>query len=217
LLGKKFGKSMKERRSIMRRTLWNKTTGSLPILLLIVACATSQAPAKGRGLEIYEVDPVHSSTIFRVKHLGITYVYGRFNNLAGTLKIDNENPANNSVDMHVRTEDVDTFNVKRDDHLRSPDFFDAGQFPVISFKSSSFRKLGRDEYEVRGDLNVHGVTRPLKVKALHTGEGTHPSGDYRIGFQTTFTIMRTEFGMDYFLGGVSDEVVITLSVQGIRK
>ena len=90
-------------------------------------------------------------------------------------------------------------------------------FWVISFKSNSFRKVGRDEYEVRGDLDIHGVTRPLRVKAFLAGEGTHPSGDYRIGFQTTFTIMRTDFGMDYFLGGVSDEVVITVSVQGIRK
>ncbi len=190
---------------------------SLTILLILVACAAGQAQVRANEAGSYEVDPVHSSMIFRVKHLGITNIYGRFNNLSGTLKIDDETPENSSVEMFVKTNDVDTFNARRDEHLRSADFFDAKQFSVISFKSESFRKVRGDMYEVTGDLHLHGVTRRLKVEARYTGSGKDPSGKHRIGFETSFTVRRSDFGMDFMLGGVSDEVLAIVSVQGIRK
>jgi polyisoprenoid-binding protein YceI len=167
--------------------------------------------------ETYEVDPVHSSAIFRIKHLGIAYVYGRFNDLSGTLKIDDERPASSVVEIFAKTKNVDTYNSERDNHLRSQDFFDAKKFPVISFKSKAFTKVSKDEYEVTGDLSIHGVTRPLTVKVQRTGSGEDPWGGFRIGFETTFMIKRSDFGMNFMMGGVGDEVRIILSIEGIRK
>jgi polyisoprenoid-binding protein YceI len=168
-------------------------------------------------VETYEVDLEHSSITFRIKHLGITYVYGRFNDMSGILKIDNQTPANSSVQVSAKTESVDTNVPKRDDHLRSPDFFDAKKFPTISFTSKSFKKLDEDTYEVAGSLNLHGITRPLTVTVEHTGSGKDPWGGYRTGYETTFTIKRSDFGMTTMLNGVGDEVRITLSIEGIRK
>lgn len=165
----------------------------------------------------YEVDPHHSAAIFRIKHLGIAYVYGRFNDLSGTFKIDDETPANSTANISVKTKNVDTFNSERDNHLRSPDFFNAKKFPVISFKSKSFTKISKDKYQVAGDLALHGVTRPLTIEVERTGAGNDPWGGYRIGFETTFTIKRSDFGMDFMMGGVGDEVRIIVSIEGTRK
>jgi polyisoprenoid-binding protein YceI len=155
--------------------------------------------------------------IFRIQHLGIAYVYGRINNLSGTLKIDEGTPAGSAVEIYAKTENVDTFNSERDDHLRSPDFFHSKEFPVVSFKSTSFTKTSKDMFEVTGDLALLGVTRPLTVKVQRTGAGKDPWGGFRIGFETTFTIKRSDFGMNFMMGGVGDEVRIILSIEGIRQ
>jgi polyisoprenoid-binding protein YceI len=167
--------------------------------------------------DTYEVDAHHSSAVFRIKHLGIAYLYGRFNDLSGTLKIDEKKPANSLVEISVKTKNVDTFNSERDNHLRSPDFFDAKKFPVISFKSKSFTEVSKDMYQVTGDLSLHGVTRPLTIKVERTGAGNDPWGGYRIGFETTFTIKRSHFGMEFMMGGVGDEVRLMVSIEGVRK
>jgi polyisoprenoid-binding protein YceI len=169
------------------------------------------------AVETYEVDPEHSAITFRIKHLGIAYVYGRFNDMSGVLKIDDQIPANSSVQISAKTESVDTNVVKRDDHLRSPDFFDAKKFPTISFTSKSFKKVDEDTYEVAGALNLHGITRPLTISIEHTGSGKDPWGGYRTGYETTFTIKRSDFGITTMLNGVGDEVRITVSIEGIRK
>ncbi|MBW2601865.1 MAG: YceI family protein [Deltaproteobacteria bacterium] len=190
----------------------------LALLFFIMAdCAVTQTPAERKRSGSYVVDPVHSSLVFRVKHLGITYIYGRFNNLTGDFVIDDDRPANNSLNMSVKTADVDTGNTKRDDHLKNPDFFYAEQFPAISFKSKSLKKLSKNLYEIVGELNLHGVQRMLKAKIRQTGFGKHPSGEYRIGLESSFTLRRSDFRMTHMLGGVSDEVLLIVTVEGIQQ
>jgi polyisoprenoid-binding protein YceI len=119
--------------------------------------------------------------------------------------------------MQVMAKDVDTYDAKRDKHLQSPDFFDVGQHPLITFKSTSLKKLAGDLYEVTGDLTLLGKTRPITFQVRQTGYGKDPWGDYRRGFETEFTIKRSEFGMNFLLDVVSDEVDLTVSVEGIRQ
>jgi polyisoprenoid-binding protein YceI len=185
-------------------------------IMMVFGLLTAFSPPVS-AVETYVIDLQHSAIIFRIKHLGITYVYGRFNDLSGILKIDDQTPANSSVQISAKTESVDTNVTQRDDHLRSPDFFDAKKFPTISFDSKSFKKVDQDTYEVTGDLNLHGITRPLTASVHHTGSGKDPWGGYRTGYETTFTIKRSDFGMTTMLNGVGDEVRITVSIEGIRK
>lgn len=188
----------------------NKMCTILLVMMLLSA-------GESIGAETYEVDPTHSSIIFRIKHLGVSYFYGRFNNVSGTVVVATAVPSNSSVDIQVKTEDVDTFNAKRDKHLRSPDFFDVGRFPDIRFKSISVKKIDANAYEVTGNLTLRGTSRTLTVNVLHTGSGKDPWGNYRAGFETEFSIKRSDFGMDYMLSGIGDDVRITVSVEGIRK
>ena len=167
--------------------------------------------------ETYKLDPGHTSVVFRVKHLGVAYVYGRFNGPTGSFVFDESSPAKSSIEVQVNAKNVDTAVEKRDNHLRSPDFFNAGEHPLVIFKSTSVKKLDNDTYEVAGNLTLIGKSRPLTVKARHTGSGKDPWGNFRRGFETSFTIKRSEFGMNFMLGGVSDDVVITVSVEGIRQ
>lgn len=192
-----------------QRFLWTRIGWVLAALLV--------CPFPLRAADLYEVDPVHSSILFRIKHLDVSYVYGRFNDFSATLRIDEQNPANNTVEIHVKAGSIDTANAKRDDHLRSPDFFNVKQFPIISFKSKSFKEQGPDLFEVAGDLFLHGITHPLTIKVERTGSGRDPWGGYRVGFEGTFRVNRSEFGMSHMLGPVGDEVRLTVSLEAIRK
>ena len=115
----------------------------------------------------------------------------------------------------VQVADIDTGNEKRDQHLRSPDFFDEKQFPFIIFKSLSIAASDDGDYLVTGELSLHGVKKEVTVKANKTGYYQEPGGEYRSGFETRFSIERSDFGMAY-LALVSDRVELNVSVEGVR-
>ena len=167
--------------------------------------------------ETYKVDPAHSTIIFRVKHLGIAYVYGRFNGPSGSFVFDESSPSKSAIEMQAETKNVDTAVEKRDNHLRSPDFFNAEEYPLVSFKSTAVKKLSENNYEVSGNLTLLGKTRPITVKVRATGAGKDPWGNFRRGFETSFSIKRSDYGMDFMIGGVSDEVDLWVSVEGIHQ
>ena len=166
----------------------------------------------------YRIDPIHSFIIFRVKHLNTGFAYGRFNTFSGTFVVDERNPANSSIELEIEANSVDTGNSQRDDHLRNPDFFNARQFPKITFKSTRVRKLNDTTVEVQGNLTMRGVTRPITARVTFTGKGRNQRGQEIIGFETTFTIRRSQFNINYGLnGGLDDEVRVTFAVEGIRQ
>jgi polyisoprenoid-binding protein YceI len=166
----------------------------------------------------YRIDPIHSFIIFRVKHLNTGFAYGRFNTFSGTFVVDERNPANSSIELEIDANSVDTGNSQRDDHLRNPDFFNARQFPKITFKSTRVRKLNDTTVEVQGNLTMRGVTRPITARVTFTGKGRNQRGQEIIGFETTFTIRRSQFNINYGLnGGLDDEVRVTFAVEGIRQ
>ena len=119
--------------------------------------------------------------------------------------------------MQVPARNVDTDVEKRDEHLRSEDFFNAAKYELMAFESTQVKPLDGKNLEVNGNLSLLGQSRPIIVTVRDTGAGKDPWGNFRRGFETTFTIKRSDFGMNYMIGGVSDEVEITVSVEGIRK
>ncbi len=167
--------------------------------------------------QTYQVDPVHTSLVFRVKHMNTAYVYGMFRDVKGTVVVDEANPARSSINIEVDANSVFTANQQRDDHLRSPDFFNARQFPTITFRSTEVRRVNANTVQVRGNLTMRGVTRPVTANVQMTGKGKNSQGRDIIGFETTFTIRRSEFGIRYGLPGLGDEVRVTLSVEAVRQ
>ncbi len=174
-------------------------------------------PLAAMAADTFAVDPVHSAIVFRIQHLGISYVQGRFNNVAGTIAFDTKMPENSSTEISVKVKDIDTFNASRDKDLMSSNFFDAEKYPVISFQSDTFKKVSDSIYSVGGRLTCHGVTQPLIVEVRHIGSGYDPWGGFRAGFETSFVIKRSDFGMTHMLGGVGDEVELTITIEGIRQ
>lgn len=167
--------------------------------------------------QTYQVDPVHTSLVFRVKHMNTAFVYGMFRDIKGTVVVDEANPARSSINLEVNADSVFTANEQRDNHLRSPDFFNTRQFPTITFRSTSIRRVNENTVQVQGNLTMRGVTRPVTATVNLTGKGKNAQGRDIIGFETTFTIRRSEFGIRYGLPGLGDEVRVMLSVEAIRQ
>jgi polyisoprenoid-binding protein YceI len=169
--------------------------------------------------ETYEVDPAHSFVLFRCRNVaqaGAVFVYGRFTDIKGTLIVDKD-PAKSSVTITVNADSLDTGVPDRDKHLKSPDFLNTKQFPTITFKSQRIQAIGKNRYRVTGNLTLHGVTRPITVTVTKVGEGKNFKGMQVIGFETTFVIRRSQFGMKGLMNIAADEVTLTVAIMGIKK
>ncbi len=188
--------------------------GSLVLLLLLGFVGITQP----MSVTPYEVDTAHSMILFRAKHNNVTYNYGRFNEFTGKIVMgarDASGRSDSTVEFEVKAASVDTGNEKRDQHLRSSDFFSAKQFPLITFKSTEVRvKEGEGNMlEVTGDLELHGVKKSIIVDVEITGRSTGRDGESLIGFESIFEIKRSEFDMTYGMGGISDDIRLIVSIE----
>ncbi len=184
-------------------------------LTLITALGAAPVYADPAAAGTYKIDPQHTSVHFQVNHLGFSEVVGRFNDLSG--KIHLQPDGESSVDVEIQTASVDTNYDKRDDHLRSPDFFNAKLYPVIRFTTEkvSFNKNGEPE-KVTGKLTLHGKTGPVTLSIQPVGAGDDPWGGYRIGYKATGVIKRSDYGMNFMQGGIGDDIAINLNIEAIK-
>ena len=187
------------------------------VLALLIICFTGSIQLADAA-DTYEIDTAHSMILFRAKHNGVSYNYGRFNEFTGKLMIDESDISKSAVEFEVKTASVDTANEKRDQHLRSSDFFSAKQFPVITFKSTkvSMKEGKEDMLEITGDLELLGVKKSITVDVEITGKAKGRQGEPLMGFESIFTIKRSEFGMTYGAGAVSDDIrlIVTIEAKG---
>lgn len=186
--------------------------------LFSLALATSLLVLPGTlGAAEYAIDTAHSSALFKVKHLDTAYFYGMFKDVSGTVSFDPANAGAASIDVTIASASVDTRSENRDNHVKSPDFLNAKQFPTITFKSKSVKASG-DRLEVTGDLTLHGVTREITVQAERTGGGTHPrSGKEIVGFHASFTVDRTAHDMNFMVGPLGPEIEFVLSIEAAKN
>jgi polyisoprenoid-binding protein YceI len=188
---------------------------SSKLIFTAILCSLGLAlPAYGG--DSFKVDPVHSSVIFSTRHNGVTDFYGAFKEVSGVVTFDSADPSKSSVELTIPVESVDTRNEKRDQHLKSPDFFNAKQFPTVTFKSTKIVGSG-DTYKVSGDLTVHGVTKPIIVDFKKGPAGKGGKGEIRGGGETRFTIKRSDFDMKFMIGPVGDDVNIIVSLEGVKE
>lgn len=170
----------------------------------------------------YAIDPSHSSVGFKVKHLAISSVPGKFGEFKGTFSFDPKNIDASKADAQISVGSINTGEAKRDDHLKSADFLDAAKFQTIAFKTTRVEKVSADQFKAHGDLTLHGVTRPVILDVTYGGSAVDPWGKERAAFLATTKINRKEFGLTWNkvleTGGlvVGDDVQITLEVEGIK-
>lgn len=171
----------------------------------------------------YKIDAAHSEITFKVKHLMITNVTGNFTSFDATLEAANEDFSDAKISFSADVNSISTNNEQRDGHLKSDDFFAAEKFPTLSFVSTSFTKVGGDDYKLAGDLTIKGVTKPVELEVELGGIATDPWGQVKAGFEIKGKISREVFGLTWNAvteaGGVmvSDEVKLNLAVQMIKQ
>ena len=168
------------------------------------------------------IDPTHSTVEFEARHLMVTKVRGRFGTVDGTLNIA-EDALQSSVHAVIQAASVDSGDPKRDEHLRSADFFDVEHYPTIEFQSTSVASRGGDRYDVVGDLTVRGTTREVTLALEYHGEVIDPWGGKRAGFSAETTVNRKDWGLEWNValetGGllVSDKVKLVLEIQVVKQ
>jgi len=183
---------------------------------LLAAFAVLAAGPAETAATRYKIDKGHSAMNWKVKHLGVSYTYGRFNDFNGTFAIDDANLKASKVEIDISAESIDSNDEGRDKHLRSKDYFNVEKFPSITFESTKITKSGEADYRVVGNFTLLGVTKEVTLRMTKIGEGKDPWGNYRMGFDGQVVIKRSQHGMTTMLKGIGDDVHITLGVEGIR-
>jgi polyisoprenoid-binding protein YceI len=192
-----------------------KTAVRLALAALFAAALTA-APA--RAADEYNIDPMHTGISFKISHLGLSWVFGTFKDVSGNFTIDADNPAGSSFAVTIKTDSVDTSNNKRDDHLRSPDFFNTKQFPALTFRSTSVKPIDGG-FEVTGDVTMHGETKSVTFQLKGGRKAEFPPGMHRTGYTAEFVLKRSDFGVGSpkFAQALGDDVYVTVSFEGTRK
>lgn len=187
---------------------------SLAVLTALLSGIVANA-----AVEKYKIDPVHTAVIFKVSHLGFSNTYGQFTGVEGTFAVDDAKPEASSVEIKIKSDSINTHNAKRDQHLKSPDFFNVKAHPQITFKSKSVKKVGDNLYKIDGDLTLNGVTKPQSIEFKRARTGAGMQGETRTGGDTSFRFKRSDFNMKYMNGEnqVGDDVEVIISVEGIRE
>lgn len=188
-----------------------------PLAALLLSAALLAPGLAAADTYLIDTKGAHAFVQFRIKHLGYSWLYGRFNDFGGSFTYDEDDPSASGVEVVVKTASIDSNHAERDKHLRGADFLDVGKFPEARFRSTSYKETGIDKAVLTGDLTLHGVTRPVTIDVAKVGSGPDPWGGYRRGFEGTTTIALRDFGIDYELGPLSRNVELTLSIEGIRQ
>jgi polyisoprenoid-binding protein YceI len=168
--------------------------------------------------EKYEFDKAHTQILFFVSHLGYSMSQGEFLDYDGHFVFDEEKPEESSVEVTIQTASIDMDDKKWDEHLKNEDFFNVSEYPEMTFKSTEITQIGADTGKITGDLTLLGVTKPVTLDVTFNKAGPFPMNPdvYKAGFSATGTVKRSEFGMDYGLPGVGDDVEIRIEVEGER-
>lgn len=185
-------------------------------LSLVVGTVVSAAGKSASAADEYAYDLVHSSVGFKARHLDISWIHGRFNEVDGKFSLDRANPAKSTFELTIKADSVDTANKARDEHLRQPDYFDTKQFPTIEFKSTSTKAI-EGGYEVTGDFKMHGTTKKITL-VLKGGKELDFKGTKRVGFSTELSLKRSDYGFDKnAIGPIGDEALIFIDCEGVKK
>ncbi|MDY0008347.1 MAG: YceI family protein [Bdellovibrionales bacterium] len=203
----------------MKKTIRAAVISSLMFLAAAPAAvvATSQAVAAKPDIDTYAFDTVHTQIFFSVSHLGFSFSTGSFTTFDGGFTFDAEKPEHSSVKVSIDAASLSLHDAKWEEHVKSADFLNAAEHPKITFHSTQVEKTGENTGRITGNLTLLGVTKPVTLDVIFNKAAVHPyTKQYVAGFSATGALNRSDFGMDYGLPGIGDEVNITLEVEGIR-
>src|SRR5713226_3286092 len=170
----------------------------------------------------WSVDPMHTQVEFSAKHMGIMTVKGQITGVQAVINFNEDDFTASSVEATIDARSLSTHDERRDAHLTSPDFLDVEQFPKIAFKSSRIERAAHDQYTMTGDLTIRGVTRPVSLEVVYSGQAKDPMGNMHAGFSAYTTINRKDWGLNWNMaletGGllVGDQIKIALEIEALK-
>ena len=184
------------------------------------AAPTSKPAASGR----YDIDNLHTAVMFKVRHLGVSNSYGRFNQVSGSLILDADKPDEALLQLKIDAKSIDTNDETgvtdaqldaRDKHLRGPDFFNVEEFPTIEFESTTVTDQGAGKLQIVGDLTLHGVTKSVTASAEYIGTNTGVQFGTRVGYEAKFTLNRLDFEMNYMPELLGTEITVLVALEAL--
>jgi len=192
--------------------------GAFLAIVTLAFAAAAGAGDTAPAVATYQIDPVHSELTFRVRHL-LGRVHGTFREWEGTIVMNTADPAKSNVTVEVRTASIETLKAERDNHLRTPDFFDVQRFPTMSFRSTKVDVKDRS-IRLEGDLTIRDKTKRVVLEGAYQGRFKDPWGKMRTAFLASTTINRHDFGVSYNapfeqMGQIGDEVSIEIAIEAV--
>ena len=183
-----------------------------PAAQAVVARPAAQA-------QTFKVDPVHTAVIFSAMYGQVAPFYGQFTDFRGTMSYDGSDPKSFSCDVEIPMESLDTHNAQRDGHLKSPDWFNAREYPTVRFKSTGLEVAAGGTMTLKGELTMHGVTRPVSAAVSNLATQDFGQRGFRLGLGCAFAVKRSDFGVSTMLGeqGIGDEIELFVGLQGVRE
>jgi len=187
---------------------------SLLFVALIFLSLTSTAFAN-----YYRIDTLggHASVNFKIKHLGYSWLTGRFNKFAGTFVYDEKNPSKSRISMTIKTKSFDSDHALRDNHIRGAKYLNVRKYPTARFVSTSYTPIDKKTARLQGKFTLHGVTKDISTIITHIGGGKDPWGGYRQGFETHFKIRLKDYGIKHNLGPASEELELSIYLEGVQE
>ncbi len=166
---------------------------------------------------IIDIKGMHASIQFRIKHLGFSWLTGRFEDFSGSFNYDRRQPENSSIEVTVQTASINSNHAERDKRLRNKKYLDVKTYPQATFVSHSFTPLGKELFALEGELTLHGITHPISMQVQHIGEGRDPWGKFRRGFEGRFEITLADYGITEFLGKDARTMELIINLEGVRQ
>ena len=186
---------------------------------IIVSTAAILFAGVAAFAQSWSMDKAHSQVMFGITHMGINTITGNFGTVSATLNSSKDDFSDAAIEFTADVNSINTGNEQRNTHLKSPDFFNAAQFGTLTFKSTSFKKIDDKNYQVIGDLTLHGVTKSVTLNATFNGSTVNPMSKKTVaGFKVTGTIKRTDFGIgsNFPAAMLSDEVALDANTEFVK-
>lgn len=191
--------------------------GKITRTLLAASLASLMSMTALADKYVIDTEGAHAAIQFKIKHLGYSWLVGRFNTFKGEFVYDADNLAASQVNVVIDTKSIDSNHAERDKHLRGSDFLEVSTYPKATFESKKVIPGADGKFQIVGDLTLHGVTKSVTIDASHIAGGNDPWGGHREGFEGTTTIALKDFGINFNLGPASETVELSLYVEGIKK
>jgi len=179
--------------------------------------ATLISPLTNAADYVIDTKGAHASINFKIKHLGYSWLTGRFDRFNGKFNYDAAHISDSKIMVNVDTSSIDTNHAERNKHLKSSDFLNVNKFAEAKFESTKIIDKGNGKLAIAGTLSLHGVSKNITIDAVKVGEGKDPWGGYRVGFTGTTTLTLKDFAINYNLGPASTQVILELNIEGIRQ